>query len=755
MRHALATVMCVLCLATAAAAQQQEPTATPPSVGQARVRTRVPSPVPAATGAVTVDGAVTESMWETALTLELRYEVRPGENVPPPVRTEMLLAHDDRTLFVAFRCYDETPSAIRARFTDRDSMWNDDFVGIVLDTFNDERRAYEFFANPLGVQGDMLMDDVSGNEDAAWSAIWDSAGRITETGFEVEFAIPFSQLRFQTTAGPQTWGIDGIRSYPRRDRHHITLFPRIRGENSYLAQEEKVSGFTGIRRGQNLEIIPTLTALRSDERPDFPSGPLTNLRSTGDLGLTTKWGITPNVTMNATINPDFSTVEADAVQLDVNNTFALFFNETRPFFLEGADFFRTARLNLVHTRQVADPNGALKLSGKTGRHAFGVFAAHDDSTSLIVPGLQGSETLDFAQQTLATVGRYRFDTGGNSTIGAMVTDRRGGGYFNNVVAVDARQRFTPADTLSATIAMSSTRDIGDIAVETSPARRSDAAIDVSYDHSVRNWYSYGYFGNLGRDFRTDLGFMTQVDKRVGEVGAGYTWHGDPTKFYNRIQINGNVDQTHDQDGALFEREVEAYLSYNGLRESYLQVGGGARSRVFEGVRYEQRFNSAQAEIRPSQHAQLGIRLNWGDWIDFTHSRAAAQRTVRTSINLNTGRHVFVRFSHIYDTLDVAGGRLFAAHVPELRLVYQRDLRTLVRAVIQYTGIGRDLALYTEEDDEDGQSRDLFAQLLFQYKVNAQTALYFGYTSGVSGTDQFAMTHEKQTLFAKVSYAWLR
>ncbi len=96
MRHALATVICVLGLAAAAAAQQQEPTA-------ARIRTRVPSPVPAATGAVTVDGAVTESMWESALKLELRYEVRPGENVAPPVRTEMLLAHDDRTLFVAFR----------------------------------------------------------------------------------------------------------------------------------------------------------------------------------------------------------------------------------------------------------------------------------------------------------------------------------------------------------------------------------------------------------------------------------------------------------------------------------------------------------------------------------------------------------------------------------------------------------------------------------------------------------------------------
>jgi hypothetical protein len=412
-------------------------------------------------------------------------------------------------------------------------------------------------------------------------------------------------------------------------------------------------------------------------------------------------------------------------------------------------------MNLVHTRQIGDPNGALKISGKTGRHAFGLFSAHDASTSIILPGIQGSDTEDFEHQTLATVGRYRFDTGGNSTVGAMATDRRGSGYSNSVMAIDARQRLTSSDAITATVAMSSTKDVGDVAAETSLGRRTDAALDVVYEHSARNWYSYGYFGNLGKDFRTDLGFITQVDKRVGEIGGGRMWHGDPSKFYNRIQISGNVDQTHDQDGALFEREVEGYLSYNGRMESYLQFGGGARSRVHDGVRYEQRFTHAQAEIRPSRMLQTGVRLNWGDWIDFDHSRAARQRNVRTSVNVNAGRHVGVRFSHIYDVLDVEGGRLHAAHVPELRVVYQRDLRTLVRAVLQYTGVTRDLRLYAGPDEEDAESRDLFAQLLFSYKVNAQTALYFGYTSGVSGTDGFAMAHERRTLFAKLSYAWLR
>ncbi|MBI4263130.1 MAG: carbohydrate binding family 9 domain-containing protein [Acidobacteria bacterium] len=743
MRHVLTNCLLIAAVALPSSASAQEIAS----------RTRAPFPIPATTASVTLDGAVTESLWEDALTLELRYEVRPGENIPPPVRTEMLLAHDDRNLYVAFRCYDDDPAAIRARFSDRDTMWNDDFVGVVLDTFNDERRAYEFFANPLGVQGDMLMDDVSGNEDAAWNAIWDSAGRITEAGYEVEMVIPFSQLRFQTASGPQTWGLDGIRSYPRRDRHHLTLFPRIRGENSYLAQEEKISGFSGIRPGQNLEVIPTVTALRSDARADFPRGRLTNLRSEGDLGVTAKWGITPNITVNGTINPDFSQVEADAVQLDVNNQFALFFGETRPFFLEGSDFFRTSRLNLLHTRQVAQPNGALKVSGKTGRHAFGLFSAQDETTTIILPESQRSRTRVLDAETVATVGRYRFDVGDNSTVGAMVTDRRGGRYFNNVVAIDSRHRFSAADSISATLAYSSTTDAPSIAALTSADRRSAAAVDVLYNHSVRNWNAYATYRGHGKDFRADLGFITQVDVRRWEAGGGRIWHGDQTRFYNRIQVSGNFDQTEDEDRSLIEREWEGYIFLNGRRESFVQWGGGRRTFVFGGVRFDQVFQGAYGELRPSQAVQFSLGVNWGDWIDFAHTRAARQRTIRPGVNLNYGRHLAVRVRHIYDTLDVAGGRLFSAHVPELRLIYQRDVRTLVRAIVQYTGVSRDARLYL--DAVNRESRDLFAQLLFSYKVNAQTALYFGYVSGARGTEEFALTHANRTLFAKVGYAWLR
>ena len=180
-----------------------------------------PYRVPRAASEITIDGVLDESAWAQALKFDLNYEVRPGENIPPPVRTECLLTYGERHVYFAFRAHDPNPSKIRARFSDRDRAWNDDWVGVVLDTFNDQRRAYELFSNPLGVQIDAINDEVGGRYDDSWNAIWESAGRITEAGYDVEMAIPFNQIRFQSTAGEQVWGFDAIRSYPRNDRHHI------------------------------------------------------------------------------------------------------------------------------------------------------------------------------------------------------------------------------------------------------------------------------------------------------------------------------------------------------------------------------------------------------------------------------------------------------------------------------------------------------------------------------------------------------
>ena len=215
------------------------------------------------TGAeITIDGIIDDAGWADANRFDVDIETRPGENTPSPVKTVAFLVEDGENLYVAFDAKDPDATKIRAYLRDRDSAWNDDFVGIAIDTYGDERRAFEFFVNPLGVQMDLTNDDVNKNEDASWDAIWDSAGRISDSGFVVEIRIPLSQLRFPRVDGKQTWGIDLLRFYPRDHRYRLSNNEQNRNVNCYLCQLQKIQGLENAEPGRDLEIAPTLTASR-------------------------------------------------------------------------------------------------------------------------------------------------------------------------------------------------------------------------------------------------------------------------------------------------------------------------------------------------------------------------------------------------------------------------------------------------------------------------------------------------------------
>ena len=255
-------IFAALSMVAPLAARQEE--------GRAMGAVRPPHAVTRAASPIKVDGNLDEAAWQGAAVIDLPFETRPAENTAAPVKTECLITHDDDNLYVAFRAQDPEPSQIRAHLSDRDRAFDDDFVGIVLDPFNDERRAFEFFVNPFGIQMDMFMDDVGGDESDTWDAIWASSGRITETGYEVEIAIPFSSLRFPRTEGDQTWGFDALRFYPRNKRHRFASQPMDRNVSCYLCQISKMTGFAGVMPGLNMELVPTLTSGRT-ARSRIPS----------------------------------------------------------------------------------------------------------------------------------------------------------------------------------------------------------------------------------------------------------------------------------------------------------------------------------------------------------------------------------------------------------------------------------------------------------------------------------------------------
>jgi hypothetical protein len=713
-----------------------------------------PYRVPRVDGPVKIDGVLDDAAWKKALVLDVNTEVEPGENVPAPVRTQVLLAYGPSQLYVAFRAHDPAPSRIRARYTDRDKMYDDDYVAVVLDTFDDERRSFDFFCNPLGVQGDAIETADSGTQ-TDWDAIWDSAGRITPDGYTVEMAIPFSSLRFQRRKGDQVWGFDAIRSYPRGVRHHIGAFPRDRGNNCYLCQAIKIEGFAGADPGKNLEFDPTLSSTYAQHRPDFPYGPMVKKDFNVEPGLTVRWSPTPNLALNATVNPDFSQVEADAAQLDVNTRFALYYAEKRPFFLEGMDYFQTT-VPIVYTRTLADPAWGVKLTGKMGRGTLAYFTVQDRETNLLFPGSQYSRSGSLSQGSLGSVLRYRLDMGKSSTLGVTATSREGQGYSNRVLGVDTALRFTDKDTLYFNAYGSRTKYPGATAAAYEQPRDEFGgyAVDLMYMHATRNWEYYVHYQDFGERFRADLGFVPQVGYTFLDTGVLNHWYNnDSEHWFNRISTWVGYELTRDHHGNRLREVYGTFLEYHGPMQSWIYSLLYLGRQSYAGKPFKHNTLTLNGGLQATRNLTLELDTFYGDDVDIAGVRQATRFRLAPSFLLFAGRHFRLSLNHAYERLWVTEGRLYAANLSEMRAVYQFSARTFVRAILQRTDYAFNAALYPYPVGP--RDKHVLSQFLYSYKINPQTALYIGYSDQYLGAPKAGLTQTDRAVFMKIAYAWVR
>jgi hypothetical protein len=745
-----ATAEAVPVTATAPAAQAA--TSAPPPVAERLGTVRVLS-LPHTTAAVKIDGVLDDPAWADALVIEPDTETDPLENVPAPVKTKAYLIEDDKRLLIAFDARDPHPKQIRAYLRDRDSAFDDDFVGVVLDTFDDRRHAYEFFVNPLGVQMDLTNDDVNKNESSSWDAIWDSAGKITDQGYVVEMAIPFSQLRFPHSTGKETWAVDVLRFRPRQDRERISNNPLERGRNCYLCQLSEIRGFAGVEPGKNIEVVPSLTASRTDER-DPATGGLTKGDTDPEVGLDVRWGITPDLTANLTVNPDFSQVEADVPQLSENNRFSLFFPETRPFFLEGADYFATP-INAVFTRTVADPDFGAKLTGRSDKNTYGIFVAKDTVTNLIFPAALGSQNGVLEQTNRSLVGRYRRGFGESSTIGALVTERSGEDYSNDVEGIDGRYRISDQHNIRFQYLHSETEYPREIVDEfDQPAGLFDGgALRVNYDYSSRNWFASFDYQAMDRGFRADSGFVTQVDYEDRKTGFGHVWQGAERNWWNRMSVGVSTGDTYDREGRILGRHTQLQYSLNGPLQSYVEFDLNKDNQFWNGRLYDTNNVLVYAQLRPRSGLNVTLSANIGKQIDFANSRLGDQVNIQPEIDWNVNRHLLVRLRHTSAILDSEqGARIFDARIDDLRLTWQFNLRSFLRATLQRQDVERNIAAFIAADTASS-SRSASSQLLYSYKLNPQTVFFLGYSDDRNGALLGRLVQTDRTFFVKFSYAW--
>ena len=710
-----------------------------------------------ASGPIAVDGDLGDAGWEGAARIETFYETNPGDNLPPKVRTLGRLAYDEKFLYVALECDDPEPGKIRAPYTERDRIGGDtDYGGIILDARNDGRTAIEFLANPHGIQYDAVTDD--GNEDTSPDFFWDSAGKITETGWTLEIRIPFSSLRYDGKDS-QTWGILLYRNRPRDFRYQMFSARLPRGRNCFICSENVLTGLAGLPAGGNIVAAPYGT-VRQEAAPVAPGGSPQWGSPKLDGGLDVKWTPSAAAALDATINPDFSQIESDVAQIGVNERFALLYPEKRPFFLEGVDLLSTP-IAASYTRSITSPRWGLRGTGKAGGTSWTALVADDrGGGSVILPGPNGSGLADQDFSSLDLIGRVRHDLG-RSFVSFLVTDKeiRGGGN-NRVLGPDFRFSPNEADTVTGQLlfSRSETPVRPELAEEWDGRTLSGHGADVWWAHTTETVDWAVEYKDFSDGFRADLGFVPQVGYREGYGETGYTFR--PKGFFSRVRTFVFDDYIADRDG--------------GLLSQILAPGFGFDAKYNSNARFEFRTEKVLAGTTVLPRTRLVYSLStapvrWlgkivlegaiGEEIDFVGARrghggkTAASLIVRPGAHLELDFRGEIRWLNLVPEGETDSRRLFTAWAERLKATYTLNARSFVRVIGQYVGTRRNPELYAEPVDEE--SGDFSASVLLAYKLNWQSVVYFGYGDSRTLSEEGGLPPAGRELFLKVSYAFQR
>ena len=574
---------------------------------------------------VEVDGEMNEAAWQNAGRAGNFSESFPEERARPPIDIEVLATYDDSHLYLAYLIGDD-PGSIRANFSDRDQIWQDDYVGILLDTNGDGAQTYFIAANAIGIQGDTKI--TPNNEDVSFNLVYQSEGRLTDTGYQVEFAIPFRSLRFPE-ADIQEWKATFWITHPREDRNTYSWAGIDRNDPCFTCQYGTISGITGVRSGGNLEVLPALTGGQSaglvdeeDPTSEFKQQKI-DLRPSLDV----KYGLTSNHVLDLTLNPDFSQVEADAAQVDVNTTFALFFPERRPFFQEGSDLFDT-EIDLVYTRSINDPIAAGKVTSRMGALDVGYIGGRDKASPILIPFEEGSEVVSDAGKSLSNIIRGRYNFQDQSFIGGLVTDRRLDiGGSGSTFSLDGAIRLLKQYRLSAQVAGSYTAepDSPELSEEFNGGSFAGGSHTTDFDgerfwgqflkaeleRDSRHWNFEIEYAGASPTFRADNGFVFQNATRQFEMFQGFMTY-PSARFINRIMPFVNVGRNWNWDGVQKEEWVAPgfYTSLVGQTniEAYYVVSNERyKGTDFTGIRRL----SLDVNSNFSEPAQVGFELDFG------------------------------------------------------------------------------------------------------------------------------------------------
>ena len=725
---------------------------------------------------VTIDGVLDESVWRDAALLTGFSQYRPVDGRPAEDSTEVLVWYAPDAIYFGIRAFEPHGQVVRATLGDRDNIDADDRVEILLDAYLDHRRATLFAINPLGVQEDGVWSDgvgagaaggpsAGGRFDATIDLnpdyVYQSRGRLTDWGYEVEVRIPLKSLRYQS-ADPQDWGLQIVRVV-QHSGYEETWTPAVRANASFLIQSGRLVGLTALKRGVVLDLTPEFTT-KVDGAPGASGYDYTG---TPELGGNLRWGVTQNLGVTATANPDFSQVEADVGQVTVNERFALFYPEKRPFFLEGLEQFDTPN-RLIYTRRIVQPVFGAKLAGKIGGTGIAYLGAVDNRDSAT------------GANPVYNLVRLRRDLGPTSTVGITYTDRIDGDAYNRVLSADARVVWRSIWFSEVQLGGAWTRD--------GTGARAGKLWDVTF--ADRTGRAYGnHFELLGieRTFQDTSGFVNRVDLVAGRTFNRFTWYGRPGALLEQVsaivgfapiwryadfgRLRGTVEDTLQNSWVATLRggwALNLTLSLNHFSfDPAAYVGetvNGAPFVVPNGLYHLPGI--VLGGSTPNRALAASATVIYGAAALFPEAAEGRQFSVVTTAAWRPTPSVRIEARWVHERFTRArdGSRFSTANIPRLKLEYQLSRAIFFRYVGQY--FAQDQAAL--EDPRTGQpilggaaavagvTNNFRNDVLFSYKPVPGTVCFLGYGASLKEPDAFQfrnLSRASDGFFLKLSYLY--
>ena len=742
---------------------------------------------------IKIDGQIDEAVWLDAPMLTGFTQFDPVEGVPATQRTEARVLVTDEAIYFAVTAYDDVTGGVRATLGNRDSFArSDDYVRFILDTFDDQRRGYVIMVNPYGVQQDGLwvVGSRGGRERHGppidWNPdfVWDSGGHLFDGGYSVEVKVPFKSIRFREEA-VQDWGLQ-IERRIARNGYSESWAPVTANVANKMQQFGTLTGLRELDPGLFFEINPVQTFTKQGTY-DSEAGAFAREGIDGDFGLNLTYGITSNLTLDGTYNPDFSQVEADAGQIRVNERFAIHLREKRPFFLEGTEIFRLPQ-QLVYTRSIINPVAGAKLQGKIGSFNAGYLGAVDDVTD---PDNPLGNT-----KPVVNIFRLRRDLGTTSTFGVVYTDRTyHGNRFNRLAGVDGRFQFKDRYTVTLLAAGSRT-------ARNAPDPFSGGMFSAQFSRSGRNFQFDANVQDLSDDFVAGSGFIRRTGAAQMKATVSYNFRGKPGDLIERWGPNFETEGFWDHDDFWARRWAQerkmrlggsvsfrgnitlwgnysrsyydfARADYDGL---FFTGPGGhsepfhAEQSLFKGLSsgtvflWVNSFDRVRGNVRVTRSDSPLF-----DFITDTPVDLADSWSGEASLNLfpttNLSGEVGVRHSSLFRKRD---GSLYSrATIPRARAQYQFNRSLFLRAIVEYGSQrrgslltptrGREVSYCSGENCfniRGSESNDFSVETLLSFEPTPGTVFFVGYTRLMDDMEAFRFQElrpQAEGVFVKLSY----